>query len=321
MFVRIAIVIPAYNAAATLGDTLRSVLAQTFGDWRLVVVDDGSSDSTSETALAVRDSRIRMVHQTNSGVSAARNHGMDAVDGDAFLFLDADDCLAPRALAALGSALAVNPWAATATGAARFATNDGGRGTRRNLPAQGGDLLPRLMVRNRFANCGQLLIRRDVVRAVGGFRSDLSYGEDWEYAIRVAAQGRFAAVPESAPLLIVRERAEGAYQQRVSDASAIAPCLSAIFANPLLLQRFSPARLAALRRRAEAENAWVVGRALLRQGRGSDGRIWLRRAFTAAPSLRRAALLLALSCRSLAAGGCGRAWSEPHASARKPSPR
>ena len=309
---RIAVIIPACNAAATLGDTLHSVLAQTHADWRMVVVDDGSSDATAALAAAVPDPRIQVIRQANAGVSAARNRGMATLNGDGFLFLDADDVLAPQALAALARALAVAPTAVAATGAARFVTSNGRRGWRRTLPAPSGDLLPDLLVRNRFANCGHMLIRGDTVHATEGFRRELSYGEDWEYAIRIAARGHFVAVPGSAPMLFVRERDDGGYWRRAADPAALLPCLDVIFADPLLTARFSPAHLAALRRRAEAENAWVVGRALLRQGNAVVGRGWLSKSVAAAPSVRRVALLCALCSRSLIDGGGFRILSRVH---------
>lgn len=76
----ISIVIPAYNAAATVGRCLDSLLAQTYRDFELIVVDDGSTDSTAQiiSAYAERDSRIRLIRQENAGVSAARNVGLDA---------------------------------------------------------------------------------------------------------------------------------------------------------------------------------------------------------------------------------------------------
>jgi hypothetical protein len=78
--------------------------------------------------------------------------------------------------------------------------------------------------------------------------------------------------------------------------------MNAIFGNPRLLARFGPQRLAAIRRRTEAENAWIIGRELIRHGHASAGRAWLGRSFRAAPSARRAMLFLAsmLPCRSFA---------------------
>lgn len=291
---RIGVIIPVCNAAATLGDTLRSVQAQTHRDWHLALVDDGSSDGSAGIAAAFGDPRVVLLRQARGGVSAARNRGLAALDADAFLFLDADDLLAPHALAALAEALAADLGAVAVSGAACFIGAQGGAGTRRALRAVRGVLLPDLLVRNRFANGGHVLLRAAAVRATGGFRTDLRFGEDWEYLIRIALQGHFAAVRDTAPLLAVRERADGAYWQRAADPAAIRPCLDAIFGNPQLRTRFSTRRLVRLRQRAEAEQAWIVGRALLCQGDAAVGRRWLWRSVAAAPSVRRIALLAAL---------------------------
>ena len=99
----ISIVIPAYNAAATVGRCLDSLLAQTYRDFELIVVDDGSTDSTAQiiSAYAERDSRIRLIRQENAGVSAARNVGLDAARGDLIGFTDSDDAISPEFLEAL----------------------------------------------------------------------------------------------------------------------------------------------------------------------------------------------------------------------------
>ena len=99
----ISIVIPAYNAAATVGRCLDSLLAQTYRDFELIVVDDGSTDSTAQiiSAYAERDSRIRLIGQENAGVSAARNVGLDAARGDLIGFTDSDDAISPEFLEAL----------------------------------------------------------------------------------------------------------------------------------------------------------------------------------------------------------------------------
>jgi hypothetical protein len=147
------------------------------------------------------------------------------------------------------------------------------------------------VVRNQFANGGHLLIRRATAAKVGSFHAGIIYGEDWDYWIRIALHGPFAFAPEPRPLLFVRTRPEGAYRRLAANPHAFAPCMAAIFGNPDLAVRFGHARLAALRWRAEAENAWIIGREHVRQGRTAEGRRWLRRSFAAAPSLRRLLLL------------------------------
>jgi glycosyltransferase involved in cell wall biosynthesis len=278
--VRIGVVIAAYNAEPWIADAIASVLRQTHSDWRLVVIDDGSSDGTGATVSTFADTRICLVRQPNAGVSAARNRGRLALPAaDACLFLDADDWLAPDALCRLATELAASPDAVAAAGAYTFA------GTRRVRRPLAGDILPNLLVRNLFANGGHVLIRAS---AVGSFRTDIAYGEDWEFWVRLALQGPFITAGGS-PVLFVRQHEGGAYGRLASEPSSFNPCMDAIFGNPALPARFGARRLAAIRRRTEAENAWIIGRELIRHGR--DGSGWLLRSLRAAPSAKRAALL------------------------------
>ena len=100
---RVGIVTPAWNMAPWIAATIRSVLAQTHTDWRMVVIDDGSTDATADLTSAFFDQRLTLLRQPNAGVSVARNRGLEALDPsvEAVLCLDADDCLAPDALARL----------------------------------------------------------------------------------------------------------------------------------------------------------------------------------------------------------------------------
>ena len=297
---RIGVVIPAYNAAAWISDAIASVLAQTHRDWVLVVVDDGSTDGTADAVATFADPRIRLVRQPNAGVSAARNLGMtelhggvlplplregDGGRGHATLFLDADDYLAPDALSRLADALDAAPTAIAASGAYTFV----GTSTVHTPPF--GDILQRLLVRNLFANGGHLLVRTETIRAAGGFLPALAYGEDWEFWIRIALQGRFAAAPGRAPVVFIRQHSGSAYHRLATDPAAFAPCMDAIFANPALLARFGARRLAAIRRRTDAENHWVIGRELVRHGHKLGGLVRLHQSVRAHPSVKRACLL------------------------------
>lgn len=284
---RIGVVIPAFNAARWISDAIASVLAQTHRDWSLVVVDDGSTDGTGDVVAGFSDRRIHLVRQTNAGVSAARNRGVAELGGSALLFLDADDWLAPDALLSLHTVLAESPHAVAAGGACMFVDT----GIARAPPS--GDILPRLLVRNLFANGGHLLLRAEAVRAAGGFLPGIAYGEDWEFWIRIALQGPFAAATGKAPVLFVRQRAEGAYHRLAQNPAAFSPCMNAIFGNPALLARFGAEKLAAIRLRTEAENDWIVGREQVRHGRQASGLARLRRSVRRNPSLKRAMLLAA----------------------------
>ena len=94
----VSVVIPAYNAERTIPSTLVSVLGQTVADIEVIVVDDGSIDSTSNIARSLRDSRLRVVRQANSGHAGARNTGIRHATGKYVAFVDADDLWLPRKL-------------------------------------------------------------------------------------------------------------------------------------------------------------------------------------------------------------------------------
>ncbi|MGD0103920.1 MAG: glycosyltransferase family A protein [Rhodopila sp.] len=293
---RIAIIVPAFNVAPFLRDTLLSVLQQTHRDWTLVVVDDGSIDATAAVAAGFEDDRIRLIRQDNAGVSAARNRGiryLESLMPDAFLFLDGDDWLDPNALTLLADTLDAAPWAVAACG--RYARVGLDGACHPSVAPPDGCLLEKLLIQNLFANGGHLLIRREAIDCVGEFRVDLSYGEDWEYWTRLAAHGEFAAARSDAPILFVRERLGSATLSNATDPAAYRPAMEAIHRNPAIAERLGGSRLAYLRYRAEAEMAWTVGREMVRHGRQRDGQLWLARSVRSAPSPRRLALI-ALSC-------------------------
>jgi glycosyltransferase involved in cell wall biosynthesis len=304
--IRIGVVIAAYDMAAWVGTCLYSLLAQTHADWTAIVVDDGSRDGTATVVRCFADRRIRLIRQRNAGVSAARNLGLAEVGGDAVLFLDADDWLAPDALARMAAALEAAPDAAAVWG--RFALMAGTaepgdrplRVVRPRLPAN--DAVTALLIGNRFANGGHVLIRRCAAARAGRFNTRLHFAEDWEYWVRLALVGRFAPVPGGAPLLHVRQRQAGAYRSRITDLDAYVPAALAIFQNPEIVDRFTPARLDALRRAERAEKAWIAGRALMDAGRAGAGLGLLRWSVRGCPTPRRIALLLALHLQAASHG-------------------
>lgn len=94
----VTIIVPAYNAAQYLRECVDSILAQTHRNLEVIIVDDGSSDSTLQYAdeYARRDERVRVLHKANGGLSSARNAGIDITSGDYVAFVDADDAIHPR---------------------------------------------------------------------------------------------------------------------------------------------------------------------------------------------------------------------------------
>ena len=87
----ISVIIPAYNAAGTIRRCIQSVLEQTYTEWEMIIVDDGSKDDTLGICQSYDDSRIRVLHKENGGVSSARNMGLNLAQGDYIAFIDSDD--------------------------------------------------------------------------------------------------------------------------------------------------------------------------------------------------------------------------------------
>ena len=95
---RVSVIIPTFNAAVLLGEAIASVLAQTYREFEIIVVDDGSTDTTAAVVTSFASRQIRYIYQANQGVGAARNTGVKAASGALLVFLDHDDLLLPDCL-------------------------------------------------------------------------------------------------------------------------------------------------------------------------------------------------------------------------------
>jgi hypothetical protein len=195
--VKVSVIIPAHNAAATIAETLKSVVAQTSPDWEAIVVNDGSSDATDAIAreFAASDSRIRVFTQENRGEAAARNAGLARARYEWLVFLDADDWIAPAHFERITAALAVDPGLdAVHCGWTRVAAD--GAEVMDNYRPPTGDLFPVLARRAAFA-VHACMVRASLVKAVGGFDTGLKKCPDWDLWQRVARAGaNFGTVPE-----------------------------------------------------------------------------------------------------------------------------
>lgn len=175
----ISVIVPVYNGEKTIERCVRSILSQKQVQLELLLIDDGSTDKTYALcrSLAEGDSRICLFHQENAGVSTARNRGLENAVGDFVTFVDADDLLAPGALAAL---------AAEAESGADFVIGSHClfRGHWRQVVRhKSSDGIPSLM----SLMCGKLYRRSLLEREGLRFREDLHYGEDTVFNLRYAA--------------------------------------------------------------------------------------------------------------------------------------
>jgi glycosyltransferase involved in cell wall biosynthesis len=209
---------PTFNSAAYLHSAVESVLAQTFGDWELILTDDGSTDTTIEVigAIMARDPRIRSVTAPHMGPAAARNSGLHESDsrGEFVVFLDSDDTWEPNALAILLRALERAPDCVAAYGLAR-ATDENGRqfehddladSMRRRLyleaaqyvelPSGSNTTFEAMLLKNSVVTPGTTLVRRSALDAVGDLEPATSPGDDWDLFLRLARVSDFVLVDE-----------------------------------------------------------------------------------------------------------------------------
>lgn len=189
-------IVPAWNTAATLAETLASALAQTYPAHEIVVIDDGSSDATPRIAEehARRHPAIRVVRQENRGLPGARNRGIDEARGAFVAPLDADDLWHPEKIARQVAALKAAPDAALAYGWFRRIDEAGRVLPGSAAPRVEGNVLHRHLAANFVSNGSSPLIRTDVARAI---RYDERYrsAEDYLFQLEVARRHAFACVP------------------------------------------------------------------------------------------------------------------------------
>jgi glycosyltransferase involved in cell wall biosynthesis len=193
----VSVVIPAYNAADTIADTLESLLAQTHRGWDAIVVDDGSRDATATVveAFTKRDARIRMVRQANAGEAGARNTGIEAARHDWLLFLDSDDWIAPTFLERMTSVLAADP-GLDAVHCAYVRVAADGTQVRDDYEPPSGDMFAVWARRAAFPPLA-CVVRKVLVDSVGRFDPTLQKSPDWDLWQRIARTGaRFGAIRE-----------------------------------------------------------------------------------------------------------------------------
>jgi glycosyltransferase involved in cell wall biosynthesis len=195
----VSIVTAARNQGAWIGAAIASVRAQTFTDWELVVVDDGSTDDTAAiVGRAAADGRIRLLAGERRERAAARNRGIAATTGDLVAFLDGDDLWRPEKLARQVAALDAAPAAALCYTIARYVDEqDRPLDVRRPPRAVDGSIFPAL-VRANVMILSSVVARRIALAAVGGFDETLPvFGcEDWDLWLRIARRFAVTAVPE-----------------------------------------------------------------------------------------------------------------------------
>lgn len=283
----VTIVIPLYNGAPFIEDTLRSALVQTVGQIEVIVVDDGSTDGGPAIVLAQSsDHRVVLVSGPHLGVAMARNEGAAHASraSEYLLFLDADDILHPDAIATLIAALDRRTDAAGAFALADYIDSDGnvldegdfpahmrrredlehGRLVRRDPTAD--VLAEHLFLANHVYPPSCLLVRRTAWDLAGGFDGRF-LAEDWEFVVRLAQCGPL--VPVDRVMVGYRRHASNASGDRSRNVRGARQVWAAVFHTPNRSAAFSEHLRGIWRahQRRTAARKFSEGRALIARGR------------------------------------------------------
>lgn len=217
----ISVIIPAYNREASIRVAIESVLRQTWTDFELIIVDDCSTDATMAEAARIDDPRLRLVRRPeNGGAAAARNTGLAEACGTWIAFQDSDDEWLPTKLEKqmarlnapgsdfIAAYCGMLIWGEVGDSEAMWQeSRNSGRRTEMSYEPDlaravvEGNLQPDLLAGN-FISTQTLVARRDLLKVMGGFDTDLPSVEDWDCALRLAGLGPIACVDE--PLVIQR---------------------------------------------------------------------------------------------------------------------
>jgi glycosyltransferase involved in cell wall biosynthesis len=218
----ISVVVPAYNAEKTIKNTIQSVQQQTFNDFEIIVIDNGSIDNTKKVLYSIEDPRLKVLsYSRNIRVCGARNSGMYHSTGEFIAFLDADDLWTPDKLELQLKALKQHPEAGVSYSWTCFMdVNEKGEPLSFYPTSQSyfqGNVYKHLLIQNFIHNGSNTLIRKQVIDAVGEFDTSLIACEDWDYWLRIAAHSNFVVIPK---YQILYRRAPGTLSSNIDKVQA-----------------------------------------------------------------------------------------------------
>ncbi len=189
---KVSVIIPCYNSERFIRQTLESVLSQTFNDLEIIVVDDGSTDSTADIVNSFKDNRIVYHYKANQGLSSARNKGISLSQGEYIAFLDHDDIWLPEKLKIQLEVFTANQEAAMVFSDAYITDLNGKRIKRffKISPPFKGKVFNKLLSDN-FVPILTVMLKRTVFEKTGLFNSNYKIAEDWDFFLRLAKNYSF----------------------------------------------------------------------------------------------------------------------------------
>lgn len=190
---QISIVIPAYNEERFLAETIESVLAQTYREFELLILDDGSIDRTLEIAqsYARRDARVRVESHPNVGIGPTLNRGFALSANEWVAMIQADDVMMPMRFERQLAFLAAHPELDVAAGWCKHIDSEGRLIGKGDSPLITHEAVQKLYAANELIafNCSTAIVRKSAVQAVGGYRSQFRVNEDADLWVRLLEAG------------------------------------------------------------------------------------------------------------------------------------
>jgi glycosyltransferase involved in cell wall biosynthesis len=276
---KVSIIIPSYNRADMILTAIESAQAQTFPNWEVIIVDDGSVDNTREVVAGVKDARVRYIYQDNKGLSGARNTGIRASRGEYIAFLDSDDAFSPKKLELQVPVLDSNLDLGLV--AAGFHEVDVKLQFIRELRPW--EKSPILDLLNWVRTCpfcpGAPLVRRTWLEKAGLFDESMRFVEDWDLWLRMSFLGcRMQWLEE--PVYLYRMHNNNMVRQAMLMKNGMIRMFDKFFAQPGL-----PDQITALHDEAYGHAYLNAAARALAGGDGEEGKACLITAFEYDPSL------------------------------------
>lgn len=293
---RVSVILPVYNGARYLRETLSSVLGQSMADLEVVAVDDGSTDESGAILEGIDDPRLIVTHQENRGISATRNAAIRAARAPFVAFIDQDDLWAGEKLEKQLAAFGDDPEVG-------LVHCQAGRIDEHSKKLSGGpvvaaswlagDVRRMMLVGNAVPGTAAVVVRREVFDEVGYFDEELNGADDWDMWSRIAARYRFAYLPEALAFTRLHPANTSTDVERMrADSLRV---MEKLYADPEMVRGIGPRELEKLRRKGRARLHAYCATWLIRTGRTRAASADLWRAFRQHPLKPRHSVLLFFS--------------------------
>ena len=268
----VSVIIPTFNRAHLIGKAVKSVLSQTYQDFEIIVVDDGSTDNTGEIIRSFKDKRVKYIekYKKNKGISVARNIGIKMARGKYFAFLDSDDEWLSEKLSKQIKVLQYESPEVGAVYSNLCYMDENGKNTNKlRNPKKEGYIYEDLLGKNYVGPPLTLLIRKECFHRVGLFDDLLNAQEDWDMWIRIAKYYRFALI--KIPLVKYR-----LHSNQLSKNLGV----KIITANRILVKYANELEI---RRGAHSKHYFYIGNRFCHMGKTKEGQRYLLKAISLYP--------------------------------------